>query len=256
LPAVVSSWLLVREAMGAATAGERNSGKQGMYYVPVAIIGAGQAGLAMSRCLTQRRIEHVALERGRIAERWRSERWDSLRLLTPNWMTRLPGWSYDCDDPDGYMTAPEFVRYLADYAGSSGAPIKAGTTVLSVRSTPFGYRVETNWFGWEKPTIVVRDCVPPTQRLCARKRNWASVGCKATAPIVAKSFGVSTPLRGAGGAFRAGISIVVTGASMSDLHWVDVLTDALACPGRFDRTSEGRLRRWKAGKGQDLGNEA
>ena len=53
-----------------------------MYYVPVAIIGAGQAGLAMSHCLTQRRIEHVVLERGRIAERWRSERWDSLRLLT------------------------------------------------------------------------------------------------------------------------------------------------------------------------------
>ena len=126
-----------------------------MHYVPVVIIGAGQAGLAMSHCLTQRRIEHVVLERGRIAERWRSERWDSLRLLTPNWMTRLPGWSYDGDDPDGYMTAPEFVRYLADYAGSSGAPIKAGTTVLSVRSTPFGYRVETNWFGWETRAVVI-----------------------------------------------------------------------------------------------------
>ena len=87
-----------------------------MHYVPVVIIGAGQAGLAMSHCLTQHRIEHVVLERGRIAERWRSERWDSLRLLTPNWMTRLPGWSYHGDDPDGYMTAPEFVRYLADYA--------------------------------------------------------------------------------------------------------------------------------------------
>ena len=126
-----------------------------MHYVPVVIIGAGQAGLAMSHCLTQRRIEHVVLERGRIAERWRSERWDSLRLLTPNWMTRLPGWSYGGDDPDGYMTAPEFVRYLADYAGSSDAPIKAGTTVLSVRSTPFGYRVETNWFGWETRDVVI-----------------------------------------------------------------------------------------------------
>ena len=96
----------------------------------------------------------------------------------------------------------------------------------------------------------MRDCVPPTQWLCPRKRNWASAGCEATAPIVAKSFGVSTPLRGAGGAFRAGVSIVVTGVSISDLHWVDVLKGALACPGRFDRTSEGRLRRWKAGKGQ------
>ena len=53
------------------------------------------------------------------------------------------------------MTAPEFARYLADYAGSSGAPIKAGTTVLSVRSTPFGYRVETNWFGWETRAVVI-----------------------------------------------------------------------------------------------------
>jgi putative flavoprotein involved in K+ transport len=126
-----------------------------MHYVPVVIIGAGQAGLAMSHCLTQHRIEHAVLERGQIAERWRSERWDSLRLLTPNWMTRLPGWSYHGDDPDGYMTAPEFARYLADYAGSSGAPIKAGTTVLSVRSTPFGYRVETNWFGWETHAVVI-----------------------------------------------------------------------------------------------------
>ena len=55
------------------------------------VIGAGQAGLAMSRCLTDRGVDHVVLERGRVAERWRSERWDSLRLLTPNWMTRLPG---------------------------------------------------------------------------------------------------------------------------------------------------------------------
>ena len=63
------------------------------------VIGAGQAGLAMSRCLTDRGVDHVVLERGRVAERWRSERWDSLRLLTPNWMSRLPGWSYRGPDP-------------------------------------------------------------------------------------------------------------------------------------------------------------
>ena len=63
------------------------------------VIGAGQAGLAMSRCLTDAGLDHVVLERGRIAERWRSERWDSLRLLTPNWVTRLPGWSYQGPDP-------------------------------------------------------------------------------------------------------------------------------------------------------------
>jgi putative flavoprotein involved in K+ transport len=54
------------------------------------VIGAGQAGLAMSRCLADRGVDHVVLERGRVAERWRTERWDSLRLLSPNWMSRLP----------------------------------------------------------------------------------------------------------------------------------------------------------------------
>ena len=65
------------------------------------IIGAGQAGLAMSRHLTEAGRDHVVLERGRTAERWRSERRDSLRLLTPNWATRLPGWEYRGPDPQG-----------------------------------------------------------------------------------------------------------------------------------------------------------
>jgi len=65
------------------------------------IIGAGQAGLAMSHCLARHGVDHVLLERGRVAERWRSERWDSLRLLTPNWMSRLPGFAYRGDDPEG-----------------------------------------------------------------------------------------------------------------------------------------------------------
>ena len=70
-----------------------------MPTIDTVVIGAGQAGLAVSRCLTDRGVDHVVLERGRVAERWRSERWDSLRLLTPNWMSRLPGWSYDGPDP-------------------------------------------------------------------------------------------------------------------------------------------------------------
>jgi putative flavoprotein involved in K+ transport len=64
-----------------------------MKHIDTLIIGGGQAGLAMSRCLSDRLVDHVVLERGRVAERWRSERWDSLRLLTPNWQTRLPGFS-------------------------------------------------------------------------------------------------------------------------------------------------------------------
>src|SRR5215472_15541713 len=80
------------------------------------IIGAGQAGLAMSYCLGRLGIDNVVLERGRLAERWRSERWDSLRLLTPNWMTRLPGWPYRGAEPNGFMTKQEFVTHLEHYA--------------------------------------------------------------------------------------------------------------------------------------------
>ena len=94
-----------------------------MHAVETLVVGAGQAGLAVSRCLTAQGADHVVVERGRIAERWRSARWDSLRLLTPNWMSRLPAWSYPGPDPDGYMAAPELVGYLEDYAGSFAAPV-------------------------------------------------------------------------------------------------------------------------------------
>ena len=65
-----------------------------MTCIDTVVVGAGHAGLAVSWFLTRAGREHVLLDRGRVAERWRSERWDSLHLLTPNWMTRLPGWSY------------------------------------------------------------------------------------------------------------------------------------------------------------------
>ena len=96
------------------------------------IIGAGQAGLAMSRCLSELGIEHVVLERGQVAERWRSHSWDSLRLLTPNWMTRLPGFHYDGDDPDGFMSVPELVAFFERYAARRTAPILSDTTVQRV----------------------------------------------------------------------------------------------------------------------------
>jgi len=70
--------------------------------IEAVVIGAGHAGLAMSRCLTERSVDHVVIERGEVANSWRTERWDSLRLLTPNWQSRLPGFGYEGDDPDGY----------------------------------------------------------------------------------------------------------------------------------------------------------
>ena len=87
------------------------------------IIGAGHAGLAMSKCLADRSIDHVVLERGEVANSWRKERWDSLTLLTPNWQTRLPGCAYDGDDPDGYMSVNELIQFLDDYAANTNAPI-------------------------------------------------------------------------------------------------------------------------------------
>jgi putative flavoprotein involved in K+ transport len=119
------------------------------------IIGGGQAGLAMSRCLSDRGVENVVLERGRVAERWRSERWDSLRLLTPNWQSRLPGFRYEGADPDGYMTMPEVIRYLEQYARSFSAPVEESTLVLGVEPLVRGYRVETDRGAWTSASVVV-----------------------------------------------------------------------------------------------------
>lgn len=111
--------------------------------IDVAIIGAGQAGLAMSRCLTVAGIDHLLIERGRVGERWRSERWPSLRLLTPNWMTRLPGPVPDPSDPAGFMRSAAFVRLLEDYRSRISAPVIAETEVLSIAPGDRDYRVTT-----------------------------------------------------------------------------------------------------------------
>ena len=76
-----------------------------MTTIDTVVIGAGHAGLAVSHLLTQRGRDHVVLDRGRVAERWRTERWDSLHLLTPRWMTRLPGWHYRGPGREGFMPA-------------------------------------------------------------------------------------------------------------------------------------------------------
>ena len=98
----------------------------------------------MSRCLCDRSIDHVVLERGEIAHTWRTERWDSLRLLTPNWQSRLPGFGYNGGDPDGYRTVAEVIEFIASYAKSISAPVLTHTTVTSVRSSKTGYLVCTD----------------------------------------------------------------------------------------------------------------
>jgi putative flavoprotein involved in K+ transport len=109
----------------------------------------------MSRCLSDRSIDHVVLERSEVANSWRTERWDSLRLLTPNWQCRLPGFAYHGDDPDGFMTMPEVVEFITGYAKVVAAPVKTETTVSSVRRTDDGYRVTTDQDEWQCQTVVL-----------------------------------------------------------------------------------------------------
>jgi putative flavoprotein involved in K+ transport len=119
------------------------------------IIGAGQSGLAMSRHLTARSIDHVVFERGEVANSWLTERWDSLRLLTPNWQTRLPNYAYVGDDPDGFMTMTDVAGFLRRYAQVSRAPIVSGTRVTRVRQEDQGYLLSTTQGPWSCRKLVI-----------------------------------------------------------------------------------------------------
>jgi putative flavoprotein involved in K+ transport len=109
----------------------------------------------MSACLAARGIDHVILERGEIANSWRTERWDSLRLLTPNWQSRLPGYSYDGDDEDGFRTTPETIRFLDHYAQTIAAPVQTHTRVTSLGQTEDGYLLKTTEGDWRCLTVVL-----------------------------------------------------------------------------------------------------
>jgi len=104
----------------------------------VVVIGGGQAGLAMSYCLTTRGIDHVVLERHRIAHEWRERRWDSFCLVTPNWQCRLPGFPYSGPEPKGFMVKDEIVRYIEDYVRFFHPPVIEGVSVTHLRAHPQG----------------------------------------------------------------------------------------------------------------------
>ena len=123
--------------------------------ITTVVIGAGHTGLATSRCLSERSIDHVVLERGEVANSWRRERWDSLRLLTPNWQSRLPGYRYEGADPDGFMTMPEVVAFVANYATIAAAPVRTNTPVTSVRRADDGYLVVTRDSEFLSRTLVI-----------------------------------------------------------------------------------------------------
>lgn len=139
------------------------------------IVGAGQAGLAVSRCLADLDRDHVVLERGQVAERWRRERWDSLRLLTPNWMTRLPGFRYDGNDPDGFMTAGDVIDFFDRYATSFAAPVHEHTSVRRLSHDGEHFIATTDDDTWIADNVVIatgwcdRPALPPAARRLASR---------------------------------------------------------------------------------------
>jgi len=120
--------------------------------------------LAASRFLGDRSIDHVVLERGEVANSWRTERWDSLRLLTPNWQSRLPGLRYEGPDPDGYMTVGEVTEHITRFASASGAPVRTGVNVTSVRRAGDEYDVTSDGVALRCQAVVIASgaCNQPT----------------------------------------------------------------------------------------------
>lgn len=101
-------------------------------HYSVVIVGGGQAGLSISYCLKERGVEHIVFEKNQIASAWRSQRWDSFCLVTPNWQCQLPGYPYSGDQPEGFIKKDEIVEYIENYARSFNPPIREGVEVLAV----------------------------------------------------------------------------------------------------------------------------
>ena len=109
----------------------------------------------MSYCLNERGINHVVLERADIANSWRTERWNSLRLLTPNWQARLPGMVYEGDDPDGFLTVPQVSHFIESYADKISVPLERRTNVLAITPHGGGYLIETTQGDWQARGVVL-----------------------------------------------------------------------------------------------------
>jgi putative flavoprotein involved in K+ transport len=123
----------------------------------VVVIGGGQAGLSLSYYLTEQGRSHVILEQDRIAESWRSKRWDSLCLIAPNWSLRLPGFTYAGDDPEGFMGKDEVVTHLEVYARSFAAPVREGVRVTAIERGPADplFVVRTEGGSYQAPQVVL-----------------------------------------------------------------------------------------------------
>ena len=205
------------------------------------VVGAGHCGLAMSRCLAERSIDHVVLERGEVANSWRTQRWDSLRLLTPNWMTRLPGLRLPRRRPGRLpRRARQVAALLADYAEASAAPVLTGTTVTSVRPPRAGYLVRTDRGTWHARTVVVATGAADR----ARRAGAGACRCPPGSPRV-----TAADYRNPGRLPDGGVLVV--GASASGIQIADELhrsgrpvTLAVGEHVRMPRTYRGRDILW------------
>jgi putative flavoprotein involved in K+ transport len=120
------------------------------------VIGGGQAGLAMSHRLKQRGLPHLVLERNRVAERWRSERWDGLKFQFPNWSVRLPDFPFAHSDPDGFATTAQILDYITAYADFVAPPIRCGVAVTRLRCREGGgFVADTSDGRFEADNVVV-----------------------------------------------------------------------------------------------------
>lgn len=123
--------------------------------IETVVIGAGQASLAISYCLTQHKRSHIILEKHRIGEAWRSGKWDSFTLVSPNWTIQLPGFYYQGDDPNGFFTREEVVRYLEDYVKIFNPPVRVAVTVTCVRHDAEKFVVETDSGTYHAANVVI-----------------------------------------------------------------------------------------------------
>ena len=133
----------------------------------VVIIGGGQGGLTLSYYLTQQGRSHLVLEQGMVGETWRSGRWDSFTLVMPNWMTQLPGFPYQGDDPNGFLQREDIVAYLEQYAASFDAPLQCGVRVTDVIGQPGsdGYMVKVEGMTLEARNVVLAKGAFPKPKL-------------------------------------------------------------------------------------------
>lgn len=208
-----------------------------MHKIDVAVIGAGQAGLALSRWLTREGIEHVVFERREIGARWVTHAWDSLRLLTPNWMNGLPGSPYTGREPDGFMPRNDFLSRLRRYAESFSAPVLAGADVLSVALDRGRLQLTTTRGVWIARALVI------ATGQCDRPHIPEAAGALGTSVLNLHSSAYRNPAALPDG------RVLVVGASGSGVQ----IADELARSGRDVSLAVGRHTRLpRTWRGRDI----